>query len=138
MVRRCTDNYSKVDTDHPQPATRSVLTPRTNDMNGKIDGLDYQKIVDTMILLRPAGTVEEEWNKIVGLDAAKWSLFSAMVLALDNPLTKDYKARNFVLFGPPGTGKSMMWKAAAAFDGWTVFEVTGDAIQQTYPGQSDK
>ena len=98
-----------------QPATRSVLTPKMNEKSGTSEGLDYQEIVDSMILLRPAGTVKEEGNKIVGLRAEKWSIYSAMALTHKNRLTEAYKPKNFVLFGPPGTGKSMMWKAAAAF-----------------------
>ena len=119
----------------PQPATRSVPSPMTIGTN---EGLDYHKIVDSMEALPPVVTVEEDWGKIQGLEAEKSSIYSGMVMALDNPLTKDFVATNFVLFGPPGTGKSMTWKAAAGFDGWTVFDLSASKIQQTYQGQANK
>ena len=43
-----------------------------------------------------------------------------------------------LLFGPPGTGKTMMSMGAAGIAGWTAINVTQDAVMHSYQGQSEK
>ena len=94
----------------PQPATRSVPSSKTNPKDGNIDGLDYDRIADSMILLKQGDNAKEEWNNSFGNKDAKRLLHTAMRL---DPIRENTRVNNIVLFGPPGTGKSMMWKAAS-------------------------
>ena len=41
-------------------------------MSGNNDGLNYDKIFDSIIFLPPVDDIEEEWDNIIGHHDAKW------------------------------------------------------------------
>ena len=132
VIRRMTKDASPYSQTLPRPAMPLISLTRTAASDGVVGGLDYDRKVDSMILDLPrVENVPEEWDKVYGNVEAKELLFAAMMI---DPERSNYRAKTIVLFGPPGTGKTMMWMAAARFAGWTFFNVVGDVIQQTYQG----
>ena len=115
----------------PQSPPATKATPPN-----RIDGLlDCNAIVDSMMLRYNSNTDPlTEWDKVLGNEHAKEELYSNMVRAL----RRNKRVNNVLLFGPPGTGKSMMLKCASRLANCTVFNVTQDVIMQPYQGQSEK
>ena len=52
-------------------------------------------------------------------------------------LERKEQVHNVLLFGPRGTGKTMLC-CAARLGNWTVFELTQDVVMGCYPGESQK
>ena len=107
--------------------------------NATAGNLNIEKEVESMITSRPNQIDPiQEWRKIQGNTAAKEILFASLVLALRKSGSFTVPTTNVFLFGPPGTGKTMLWQHAAYFKDWTVFVVRPSKILQTYQGQSRK
>ncbi|MCL4371805.1 AAA family ATPase [Candidatus Marsarchaeota archaeon] len=78
---------------------------------------------------------EVTMDKVIGLDSAKKAIVEAIQLPLMHPdlLDKyDIKTINgMLLFGPPGTGKTMLMRAVAnELNGVTMLEIDAPALQE--------
>lgn len=81
------------------------------------------------------------WDDIAGLKSTKNSLKEAVVYPFLRPdLFKGLRepVRGMLLFGPPGTGKTMVAKAVATESNSTFFSVSASSLLSKYLGESEK
>ncbi|QLL32295.1 hypothetical protein HG536_0C04640 [Torulaspora globosa] len=84
---------------------------------------------------------EVHWEDIAGLEGAKSSLKEAVVYPFLRPdLFRGLRepVRGMLLFGPPGTGKTMLARAVATESHSTFFSISASSLTSKYLGESEK
>lgn len=82
-----------------------------------------------------------QWDDIYGLDEAKRALQEMVVLPAQRPdLYTGLRApgRGILLFGPPGTGKTMIAKAVATNVNATFFSISASSLNSKFHGESER
>ena len=81
------------------------------------------------------------WNDIAGLDFAKKTINEIIILPMLRPdLFKGIRAppKGVLLFGPPGTGKTMIGKAIASQWKFTFFNISASSLTSKWVGEGEK
>ncbi|KAJ5777763.1 hypothetical protein N7520_001009 [Penicillium odoratum] len=84
---------------------------------------------------------EVHWEDIAGLEPAKKALKEAVVYPFLRPdLFSGLRepARGMLLFGPPGTGKTMLARSVATESKSTFFSVSSSSLTSKWHGESEK
>jgi SpoVK/Ycf46/Vps4 family AAA+-type ATPase len=84
---------------------------------------------------------EVHWEDVAGLDVAKSALKENVVYPFLRPdlfMGLREPARGMLLFGPPGTGKTMLARAVATESHSTFFAISASSLTSKFLGESEK
>ncbi|PKA64445.1 Katanin p60 ATPase-containing subunit A1 [Apostasia shenzhenica] len=105
------------------------------------DSAETRSLAETLCRDIIRGSPDVKWGSIKGLENAKRLLKEAVVMPIKYPMY--FKGllspwKGILLFGPPGTGKTMLAKAVATECKTTFFNISASSIVSKWRGDSEK
>lgn len=134
VPQRPEDRSASDDASSPKPGTLQSQV-----LGNLPDGID--RTAARQILSELSQDDEVHWEDIAGLEAAKNSLREAVVYPFLRPdlfIGLRQPACGILLFGPPGTGKTMLARAVATESKSTFFSLSASSLTSKYLGDSEK
>ncbi|KAF7030774.1 hypothetical protein CFC21_042242 [Triticum aestivum] len=107
----------------------------------QFESAEMRNLAETLLRDIIRGSPDVQWESIKGLETAKRLLKEAVVMPIKYPkyftgLLSPWKG--ILLFGPPGTGKTMLAKAVATECNTTFFNISASSIVSKWRGDSEK
>ncbi|XAR59347.1 Microtubule-severing ATPase [Bertholletia excelsa] len=105
------------------------------------ESTEMRNLAESLVRDIIRGSPDVKWESIKGLENAKRLLKEAVVMPIKYPkyftgLLSPWKG--ILLFGPPGTGKTMLAKAVATECKTTFFNISASSIVSKWRGDSEK
>ncbi|KAG9448043.1 hypothetical protein H6P81_014171 [Aristolochia fimbriata] len=105
------------------------------------ESADMRNLAESLCRDIIRGSPDVKWETIKGLENAKRLLKEAVVMPIKYPkyftgLLSPWKG--ILLFGPPGTGKTMLAKAVATECKTTFFNISASSVVSKWRGDSEK
>lgn len=118
---------------HDERPQKSLLPP--------FESAEVRALAESLCRDIIRGSPDVKWETIKGLENAKRLLKEAVVMPIKYPqyftgLLTPWKG--ILLFGPPGTGKTMLAKAVATECKTTFFNISASSIVSKWRGDSEK
>ncbi|XP_059651521.1 uncharacterized protein LOC132299087 isoform X3 [Cornus florida] len=118
--------------------TNKVVSSKPVQESGTGYDAKLEEMINSVIVDRSPSV---KWEDIAGLEKAKQALLEMVILPtkrkdLFTGLRKP--ARGLLLFGPPGTGKTMLAKAVASESEATFFNVSASSLTSKWVGEGEK
>ncbi|EMS63148.1 Katanin p60 ATPase-containing subunit A-like 2 [Triticum urartu] len=103
----------------------------------QFESAEMRNLAETLLRDIIRGSPDVQWESIKGLETAKRLLKEAVVMPIKYPkyftgLLSPWKG--ILLFGPPGTGKTMLAKAVATECNTTFFNISASSIVSKWRG----
>uniref|UniRef100_A0A060SZC0 ARAD1C03938p n=1 Tax=Blastobotrys adeninivorans TaxID=409370 RepID=A0A060SZC0_BLAAD len=127
-------------TDDDEKANESDWDKKVKSILKNLKGVDEGAAKQIMNEIVIKGD-EVHWDDIAGLEQAKASLKETVVYPFLRPdLFSGLRepARGMLLFGPPGTGKTMLARAVATESKSTYFSISASSLTSKFLGESEK
>jgi fidgetin-like protein 1 len=125
------------DTDDAKNAWEEKVKQLMKNLPRGVDGGAAKQIFNEIVVHGD----EVHWDDVAGLDIAKNALKEAVVYPFLRPdlfMGLREPARGMLLFGPPGTGKTMLARAVATESRSTFFSISASSLTSKYLGESEK
>ncbi|KAK0871235.1 hypothetical protein LTR87_012916 [Friedmanniomyces endolithicus] len=131
-----------LDSDHPgTPTEQEVWDNRVKavmkDLPKGVDEGAAKQIFNEIVIHGD----EVHWDDVAGLEIAKSALKETVVYPFLRPdlfMGLREPARGMLLFGPPGTGKTMLARAVATESKSIFFAISASSLTSKYLGESEK
>lgn len=128
---------SAEDDSTPEAAWKKRKATLTKNLPPGVDKNAAKQILNEIVVRGD----EVRWSDIAGLEVAKNALREAVVYPFLRPdlfMGLREPARGMLLFGPPGTGKTMLARAVATESKSTFFSISASSLTSKYLGESEK
>lgn len=135
--RKSTSNMSKAKTNVTN--LRKVATPSHPTSNTDSASTLRQAVFDDLYV-NPDDLKKTTWDDIAGLENVKQSLQEAAILPLVRPdlFSGLRRPQNILLWGPPGTGKTMLVRAVARESNCSLFVCSASSLTSKWMGEAEK